>query len=61
MANELANIRKNAKGLKNSRVGALDGRHLEVEKKALKSIKSALKINGNLFIDGVIANLIHIM
>ena len=34
------------------RVGALDGRHPEIEKQALKQIAKALKKNGKLFIDG---------
>lgn len=34
------------------RVGALDGRHPEVEKQSLVSIARALKKNGRLFIDG---------
>ena len=34
------------------RVGALDGRHPEIEKEALKNITKALKKNGRLFIDG---------
>jgi cyclopropane fatty-acyl-phospholipid synthase-like methyltransferase len=34
------------------RVGALDGRHPEIEALALKQIKKALKKNGRLFIDG---------
>ena len=33
------------------RVGALDGRHPELEKQAKKNIKYALKSNGKLFID----------
>ena len=34
------------------RVGALDGRHSEIELEALKRIFKALKKNGKLFIDG---------
>ena len=34
------------------RVGALNGRHPEIEKEALTSIAMALKENGKLFIDG---------
>ena len=34
------------------RVGALDGRHPEIEQKALSNIAKALKLNGKLFIDG---------
>ena len=34
------------------RVGALDGRHPEIEEKALTNIAKALKRNGKLFIDG---------
>lgn len=34
------------------RVGALDGRHPELEKQALANISKALKLNGRLFIDG---------
>lgn len=34
------------------RVGALDGRHTELEGKALLNIAKALKPNGKLFIDG---------
>lgn len=34
------------------RVGALDGRHPEIERKALSNIAKALKSNGKLFIDG---------
>lgn len=34
------------------RVGALDGRHPEIEKQALIKIAQALKKNGKLFIDG---------
>lgn len=34
------------------RVGALDGRHPEIEKEALNKIAKALKKNGKLFIDG---------
>lgn len=34
------------------RVGALDGRHPEIEKQALIKIAKALKKNGRLFIDG---------
>jgi len=34
------------------RVGALDGRHPELEKQALKNISKALKPGGKLFIDG---------
>ncbi|HEX6225558.1 MAG TPA: class I SAM-dependent methyltransferase [Chryseolinea sp.] len=34
------------------RVGALDGRHPEIEEKALSNIAKALKKNGKLFIDG---------
>lgn len=34
------------------RVGALDGRHPEVEKQALLQISKVLKKNGKLFIDG---------
>ena len=34
------------------RVGALDGRHPEIEDGALRKIAKALKINGKLFIDG---------
>lgn len=34
------------------RVGALDGRHPEIEEKALLQIAKALKKNGKLFIDG---------
>lgn len=34
------------------RVGALDGRHPELEKMAIARIKIALKRNGKLFIDG---------
>ncbi len=34
------------------RVGALDGRHPEIEKAALKRIAKALKPGGRLFIDG---------
>lgn len=33
------------------RVGALDGRHPEIEEKALQSIKKAMAKNGKLFID----------
>lgn len=33
------------------RVGALDGRHLELEKRAKEKIKAVLKENGKLFID----------
>ena len=33
------------------RVGALDGRHPEIEQKALTNISKALKKNGKLFID----------
>ncbi|RYD57053.1 MAG: class I SAM-dependent methyltransferase [Sphingobacteriales bacterium] len=34
------------------RVGALDGRHPEIEKQAFTQIAKALKTNGRLFIDG---------
>ena len=34
------------------RVGALDGRHPEIEREALARIRAALKRNGFLFIDG---------
>ncbi|MCE4564370.1 class I SAM-dependent methyltransferase [Maribellus sp. CM-23] len=34
------------------RVGALDGRHPEIEEQALQKIALALTINGRLFIDG---------
>lgn len=34
------------------RVGALDGRHPEIEKEALEKISKAVKKNGRLFIDG---------
>ena len=34
------------------RVGALDGRHPEIERQALTRIAQALKKNGRLFIDG---------
>ena len=34
------------------RVGALDGRHPEIEEQSLKNISRALKIDGKLFIDG---------
>jgi ubiquinone/menaquinone biosynthesis C-methylase UbiE len=34
------------------RVGALDGRHPELEKQALTQVTKALKQNGKLFIDG---------
>ncbi|MEQ1515865.1 MAG: class I SAM-dependent methyltransferase [Usitatibacteraceae bacterium] len=34
------------------RVGALDGRHPELEGRVLQNLKSALKPNGRLFIDG---------
>lgn len=34
------------------RVGALDGRHPEIEKQALENIRKVLKKNGKLFIDG---------
>lgn len=34
------------------RVGALDGRHPEIEKEALKNISKAIKKKGKLFIDG---------
>lgn len=34
------------------RVGALDGRHPELEQKAIRQIKRALKENGKLYIDG---------
>ncbi len=34
------------------RVGALDGRHPEIEKESLKRIARVLKKNGKLFIDG---------
>ena len=34
------------------RVGALDGRHPEIEQKALSNIAKVLKKNGKLFIDG---------
>lgn len=34
------------------RVGALDGRHPEIEAQALQKIAKALKVNGILFIDG---------
>lgn len=34
------------------RVGALDGRHPEIEEKALSNIAKALKPNGKLYIDG---------
>ena len=34
------------------RVGALDGRHPEIEQKALSNIAKVLKSNGTLFIDG---------
>lgn len=34
------------------RVGALDGRHPEIEKESLKKIAKALKKNGKLYIDG---------
>lgn len=33
------------------RVGAVDGRHPEIEKQALQNIKKALKINGKFYID----------
>lgn len=36
------------------RVGALDGRHPEIEAEALKQIAKALKKNGKLYIDGEI-------
>jgi SAM-dependent methyltransferase len=34
------------------RVGALDGRHPEVEKQALEKIAKSLKVHGRFFIDG---------
>lgn len=34
------------------RVGALDGRHPEIEKQAIENIKKALKPSGKLYIDG---------
>ncbi len=34
------------------RVGALDGRHPEIQQEALTKIANALKTNGKLFIDG---------
>lgn len=34
------------------RVGALDGRHPEIQQEALAKIANALKTNGKLFIDG---------
>ena len=34
------------------RVGALDGRHPEIEEKALLNVAKAIKPNGKLFIDG---------
>jgi SAM-dependent methyltransferase len=34
------------------RVGALDGRHPELEQRAIRQIKKALKTNGKLYIDG---------
>jgi ubiquinone/menaquinone biosynthesis C-methylase UbiE len=34
------------------RVGALDGRHPEIEQQAIEKIKQVLKRNGKLFIDG---------
>lgn len=34
------------------RVGALDGRHPEIEKAVIQKIKQTLKKNGKLFIDG---------
>ena len=34
------------------RVGALDGRHPEIEQLAIKQIRKALKKNGKLYIDG---------
>lgn len=34
------------------RVGALDGRHPEIEKQSLRNIAKALKANGKLFVDG---------
>ena len=34
------------------RVGALDGRHREIEKAVIHNIKKVLKPNGRLFIDG---------
>ncbi len=34
------------------RVGALDGRHPEIERQALECIRSALVPGGRLFIDG---------
>lgn len=34
------------------RVGAVDGRHSEIQKQALKKIAKALKSNGKLCIDG---------
>jgi ubiquinone/menaquinone biosynthesis C-methylase UbiE len=34
------------------RVGALDGRHPEIERQAIDKIKKALKMNGKLYIDG---------
>lgn len=35
-----------------ARVGALDGRHTEIEKQSLQNIAKALKTNGKLFVDG---------
>lgn len=34
------------------RVGALDGRHREIEERSLHNISKALKKNGKLFVDG---------
>ncbi|WP_026632197.1 SAM-dependent methyltransferase [Dyadobacter alkalitolerans] len=34
------------------RVGALDGRHPEIEQQAIEKIRKALKQNGKLYIDG---------
>jgi len=34
------------------RVGALDGRHPEIERQAIEKIRKALKPNGKLYIDG---------
>ncbi|WP_439581741.1 class I SAM-dependent methyltransferase [Dyadobacter bucti] len=34
------------------RVGALDGRHPEIERQAIEKIRKALKRNGKLYIDG---------
>jgi len=36
------------------RVGALDGRHPELERRSIAQIKKALKGNGSLYIDGAI-------